>query len=200
VGDKMCPFVSAVGGGGGCASARQHSWWDARACSSPERPDPPPPLDSSCKGRHGPHQVQPGVAREEGQDGAGGPGRRVSRVPALCALLYVRASRSVEKPVPTDSKAASQPTSHRLQPPPTTTNRLQPTRTASNQPPTDSRNPQAAADATMARVTGALDYAPFKSVDMVIEAVIEVGSLRCDGKFLQWEVCGGKIAAVVTFG
>lgn len=33
---------------------------------------------------------------------------------------------------------------------------------------------QAAADATLARVRGALDYSGFGDVDMVIEAVIEV--------------------------
>jgi hypothetical protein len=37
---------------------------------------------------------------------------------------------------------------------------------------------QAAADATMARVKGALDYSSFKSVDMVIEAVIEDVGLK----------------------
>lgn len=36
------------------------------------------------------------------------------------------------------------------------------------------RMAQAAADATLARVRGALDYSGFGDVDMVIEAVIEV--------------------------
>ena len=36
---------------------------------------------------------------------------------------------------------------------------------------------KAAADATLARVTGALDYSGFGACDMVIEAVIEVGRI-----------------------
>jgi enoyl-CoA hydratase/3-hydroxyacyl-CoA dehydrogenase len=36
---------------------------------------------------------------------------------------------------------------------------------------------QAAADAALGRVRGVLDYTSFRDVDMVIEAVIEVGGL-----------------------